>query len=163
MAVVLGLCEGLVEVDEDVVDVLDADGEADEFGADAACDLLFGSELGVSGGGGMDGEGFGVAEVGDVGKKLKGVDEFGAGFGSAFDSEDDDAAAFTTEVFLVLGELGVVGEAGEADPFDRGVVFEVFGDGEGVFAVAVHAEREGFDSLEELPGIVGGYAGTEIT
>lgn len=56
--------------------MFNADGEADEFGADAAGELLVGGELGVGGGGGVNGERFGVAEVGDVGKHLEVVDEF---------------------------------------------------------------------------------------
>lgn len=156
------MLQSLIEIGYNVVDVFDADGEADEFGADAACQLLFSVELGVGGGGRVDGEGFGVAEVGNVGEHLEGVDEFGTSFGSAFDAEDDDAAAFAAEVFLVLGVFGIVFEAGEADPFDTGVIFEMLGDGEGVFAMALHAEREGFDALEELPGVIGRDAGSEV-
>ena len=142
--------------------MLDADGEADKFRLDAAGDLLLGGELGMGGGGMVDGEGFGVTEVGNVGEELEGVDEFGAGFCATFDAEDDDAAAFAAEVFFVFGEFGIVGETGEADPFDRRVVFEMLCDGEGVFAVAVHTEGEGFDALEELPGVVRGDAGAEV-
>jgi len=158
----LSFCEGLIEVGEEVVEVFDTDGKADEFGFDAAGELLLGGELGVCRGGGVNGERFGVAEVGDVGEKLKGVDELGSGFCSSFDAEDDDAAAFAAKVFFVLGELGVIGEAGEADPIDGRVVLEMLGDGEGVVAVAFHAEGKGFDSLQELPGVVRRDAGTEI-
>ena len=35
------LCHGLIEVCEEVVDVFDTDGEADEFGFDATGELLF--------------------------------------------------------------------------------------------------------------------------
>tara|TARA_B110000305_G_scaffold87231_1_gene98343 strand:+ start:4018 stop:4563 length:546 start_codon:yes stop_codon:yes gene_type:complete len=152
----------LVEVGEDVVDVLDADGEADEFGLDAAGELLFGGELGVSGGGGMDRERFGVSKVGDVGEHFQRVDELGSCFGSTFDSEDHDTAAFSAEILLVLGKLGIVFETREADPLDLRVVLEMLSDREGVFAVTVHAEWKSFDALKELPRVIGRDAGTEI-
>ena len=59
--------DGLVEVGEDVADVLGADGEANHLGRDAGVGLLLDGELRVGGGGGMDDEGFGVADVGDMG------------------------------------------------------------------------------------------------
>ena len=63
-----GSGEGLIDVGEDVVDVLDADGEAYEFGGDASGGLLLGSELRMCGGGGMNGEAACVADVGQVGE-----------------------------------------------------------------------------------------------
>ena len=157
------LRKGLVEIGQDVVDVLDADGEADEFWFDAAGELLLGGKLGVGRGGWVNGEGFGVSEIGDVGEELESVDELCSGVCSAFDSKDDYAATLAAKVFFVFSELGVVRQAREADPFDVGVVLEVFGDGEGVFAVAIHAKGEGFDSLKELPGVVRGDTGTEVS
>ena len=156
------MLKSLIEVGEDVVDVLDAYGEADEFGFDASRELLFCGELGVSCGCWMDRERLGISEVGDVGEHFQRVDELGSRFGSTFDSEDHDTATFSAEILLVLGKLGVVFETREADPLDLRVVLKILGDREGVFAVTVHAERKSFDALEELPRVIGRDAGTEI-
>ena len=160
------LCGGggecLVDVGEDVVDVLDADGEAYEFGGDASGGLLFGGELGMGGSGRMNGEAAGVADVGQVGEQLKLVDKLLTGLGATFDAEDDHGAAFAAEVLLVEGVHWIGLEAGEADPLNGVVRLKVCGDGVGVLAVALHAEGQGLDALEELPGIIGCDAGAEV-
>ena len=110
--------------------MLDPDGEANKFGFDAAGELLLGSELGMSRGCRVDSKRFGVTKVGNVGEYLERVDELGAGFGSAFDSEDDDTTTFTPEIFLVLLEFRIVGKSREADPFDTWMGLQMLGDGE---------------------------------
>src|SRR6202041_2675061 len=47
----------------DVVDVLDADGQADRLRPDAGLHQLLAGQLAVGGGGRMDGEGLGVAQI----------------------------------------------------------------------------------------------------
>jgi hypothetical protein len=64
----------VVEVVDDVGDVFDADREADEVGGDAGGGLLFVGELLVGGGGGVDDERLGVADVGEEGEELDVVD-----------------------------------------------------------------------------------------
>ncbi len=158
----LCLGKGLVEVGEDVVDMLNADGEADKFWADTTGELLLGGELRMGRGGRVNRQRLGVTKVGNVGEQLERVDKLCSRFCSTFNSKDNNASTFTAEVFLVFGEFRIVLEPGEADPFDAGVTLEMFGDCEGVFAVAFHAERQGFDALEKLPGIVGRDAGSEV-
>ena len=48
--------DGLVEIGDDVANIFDADGEADEFRTDAGRVLLLYGELLVGGRGGMDDE-----------------------------------------------------------------------------------------------------------
>src|SRR5580698_8770723 len=55
--------ERLVEIRENVVDVLDADAQADASRTDARGELLLGVHLTVGGGGRVTGERFRVAEV----------------------------------------------------------------------------------------------------
>ena len=57
-----GAVEGLREVGEDVVDVLDADREADVAGADAGRELLFRGELAVGRAGRVDRQRTGIAD-----------------------------------------------------------------------------------------------------
>ena len=58
--------ERLIDVRKDVVDVLDADGDAYHFRRDAGCGLCLGAELGMRGAGRVDGERFRIADVGKV-------------------------------------------------------------------------------------------------
>jgi len=58
-------------------------------------------------------------------------------------------------VLLREAVAGVGFQSGVIDPGDLGVGLEEVADGEGVFAVGLHAEVEGFESLEEGPGIEG--------
>lgn len=143
--------------------MLDADGEANEFGGDASGCLLIGAELRMGRGSRVNGEAAGVADIGQMGEKLKLVDKLWPGLGTAFDAEDDHGAAFTAEVLLVEVVHGVVFETGEANPLDGIVRLQVGRDGVGVLAVALHTEGQRLDALEELPGVIGGDAGTEVT
>ena len=110
----------------------------------------------------MNRETLGIADVGEVGEHFQALDEGLAGFAAALDAEHDHGAAFALEVLLVALELRIVFEAGKAHPLDVGVRFQVPGDSEGVLAVAIHAQRQGFNALKELPGIVRGDAGSEV-
>ena len=62
----LDRCQSLFEVFENVVDVFDADGEANEFGGNSTSELLFPGELGVRRCRRMNREGFGVSDIGKV-------------------------------------------------------------------------------------------------
>ena len=60
----------LVQIGKDVANVLDADGEAHQFGSYAGLSLLRHAELLVRGGGGMDDQRLGVADVGQMREEL---------------------------------------------------------------------------------------------
>ena len=152
----------MVNVGEDVVDVLDADAESNQSRGDARSGLLLIAELGVGRGGGMNGEGTGVADVGEVGEEFEALDKLLTGFLAACDLEDDHGAAFAFEVFEVLVVFGVGFEAGKTNRSDAGLVLEVAGDSVGVFAVAFHAQRQGFDALQGDPGVVRRKGGAEV-
>ena len=147
--------EGVVKGADDVIDVLESDGEADEFGLESGLALILVGELGVGGGGGVDDEALGVADVGEEAEELDVVDESDTLGAAALDAEDDHAAGAVGEVLLGEGVGGVGGESGIADPGDLRMVAEILGDLEGVGAVALHAEGKGLDALEEDPGGVG--------
>ena len=63
-------CEGLLEVGDDVLHILEADREPHHFRPGAGLDLLGVGELAVGGGGGMDDERARVADIGKVREKL---------------------------------------------------------------------------------------------
>mmetsp|Transcript_7243 Transcript_7243/g.18419 ORF Transcript_7243/g.18419 Transcript_7243/m.18419 type:complete len:464 (-) Transcript_7243:43-1434(-) len=154
----------LVEVLEDVSDGLEADAEAHHLRRDAARLLLLGVHLRVRGGGRVDGERARVAHVGHVAHQLQRVDERPARGGAVrrLDAEDHHGPALALEVLEVLLVLGVVLQAGVLDPRHLGVRLEVRGHLEGVLAVALHAQGQRLDALEELPGVVGRDAPAEV-
>ncbi len=67
--------EGLIEVPDDVLRVLQADGDADQVGAHAGGDELFLGELAMRRGGRVDDQGAGIADVGEMGRELQVLDE----------------------------------------------------------------------------------------
>src|ERR1700761_2315008 len=70
-----GFGQSLVDVVDDVVDVLDADGQADRLRPDAGLHQLLVGQLAVGGGGRMDGEGFGVAQIEQPLDELERIEE----------------------------------------------------------------------------------------
>jgi len=149
----------LIEVGEDVVDVFDADAEANHFRGHAGFLLLGRAHLPMRGGGGMASERFGVAEIDEAFEELEGVVEFFGSFKSALDAEGENRAGATVEIFL--GELVVrgIGGAGVIDPGDASVVGEEFGDAAAIFHVTFDAERDGLDALQEQEGAERGKSG----
>src|SRR4051812_43146043 len=75
MSGALRCAEAGLEVGQDVLDALQADGEADEAGRDAGRQLLLGGELGVRGRGRVDHQAPHVTDVGHVAVQLEGLDE----------------------------------------------------------------------------------------
>ncbi len=102
----------LLQVGDDVVDVLGADGEADGVLVDALVLQLGLVQLGVGGGGGVYHQRLHVGHVGQQGKDGQVVDEL-VGLGlAALDVEGEDGSAAVGEVLLIQGVVGVVGQAG---------------------------------------------------
>ena len=149
----VGCLNGLVEIGDDVANVLDADRQADEFGRDAGCGLLLYGELLVGGGGRMNDEGLGVADVGNERKKFEGVDELLARFVTTLDAEGDERALAVGQVFLRARVVGAGVEAGVVDPIDAGMLLKMLGDGEGILGVALEAEVERLNPLQKQEGV----------
>ena len=110
-------------------------------------------ELLVRGGGGVDDQRLGVADVGQQGEQLDGVDELLARFEAALDAEGDQRALAVGHV--LLGAVVVLAglEAGVVDPLDAGVRFEMLGHGEGVLGVALHAQVQRLEALQKQEGV----------
>src|SRR5690606_15415301 len=92
--------QGLREVGENVVDMLNADRQADHVFRHAGCRELFRVELAVRGRGRVAGERLGVADVHQTQNQLQGVNEPGAGFAATLDAEGQNAGGFSSHVFL---------------------------------------------------------------
>src|SRR5208282_4707596 len=87
-----------LDIGDDVVDVLDADGETHIAVGYAGCVQLMRVELRMRGGGGMDRQAARVADVGDVIEHLQRVDEAAAGFAAAGEFEADETAQAALEI-----------------------------------------------------------------
>ena len=81
-----------LEVGQDVVERLDAHGQAHEVVGDPGGDLLLGLELRVRRGRRVDGQAAHVADVGEVAEQLERVDELLARLEPALDPEREDRA-----------------------------------------------------------------------
>ena len=93
--------EALLQVGEDVVDVLGADGEADGIGLDALVKELLGGELGMGGGGGVDDQALHVGHVGQQGEDLQTVNELVGLSLAALDLKGEDGRRALGEVLFV--------------------------------------------------------------
>ena len=116
----------------------------------------------MRGRGRMDGQALGITHVGQMGKKLQRLDELLPGCGAALDAEDDHGSPLAVEILLVEFMVRIVGQPGITDPCDVRVFLQVLGDRQRVGAVFLHAQRQGFDALQEEPRVVRREAGTEI-
>ena len=132
--------EGLVEVPEDIFDIFGADGKAHEIGSDTGARLLFFVELTVGSDGGVDGEGLGVADVGQVAEELQGFNELLASFSAAFDAKTEDGPGAFGQEFLASCAIRAAFEAGVSHPGDFGVFLEPFGDLLGIGDMAIDAQ-----------------------
>ena len=90
-----GACrlERLLEIGNDVVDMLDADGKPDHLRLHAGALEFFRRQLAMRGGGGMAGERFGVADVHQPLEELQRIVEALARLEAALDAEGQERAA----------------------------------------------------------------------
>ena len=129
--------EALLQVGDDVVDVLCADGQADGVGLDALIQQLLCGQLGMGGGGGMDHQALDVRHVGQQGEDLQIIDELMGLLLAALDLEGEDGSAAVGEVLLVQGVVGMIRQAGVVDLFHQGMVGQVLHDLLGVLRMAL--------------------------
>jgi hypothetical protein len=158
-----GRVESLLEVVDDVVDVLETQGDTDQVGGDTSLDLLLVGELLVGGSPGVDDEGLGVTDVGQVTAELEVVDDGADLVDVAGNTEGQDT---TESVLEVLGRVLVVGvglQTGVQNPFDERVSLEPLGEGEGVLVVALTTNGQGLETHEEEPGVERRHAWSQVT
>src|SRR5260370_30823667 len=84
--------EGLLEVGDDVVLVLDAERQADITVGDASLQLLFGRQLGMRGARRMDRQRARIADIGDMVEHLERIDEAPPGILAALQLEAEQPA-----------------------------------------------------------------------
>ena len=121
-----GDCQRLVEIGDDVVDVLDADGQAHVAGRYAAGELVGRAQLRVRGAGRVDGQRTRIADVGHVVEELERIDESRACLAALLELEADE----TTVPALEIGAraallLGVLMQARVDDACDLGMALQM--------------------------------------
>ena len=139
--------------------MLDADRQANHVFRYAGLFQLFGRELAVGGAGRVAGERFGVADVDQTRDQLQRILEARAGFAAALDAEGQQARCLAAEIAVDERLARVVGQAGIVDPFGLRVPLQEFGDFQRVFAVALHAQRQRFQPLQNQEGVERRQAG----
>ena len=159
----LDFVQCLREVGDDVFDIFDTDAEADQVRGDTGFDELFIGELTVRVACRVQHAAAGVGHVGHDANHLEAIHELDGLFTTALNAERKNAAR-ETSLELLLGEFIVLiaFEAGVVDPSHLRVVLEELGAGESVFAVARHAEVEGFKTDVQEERILRSLNGTEV-
>src|SRR6185312_10021721 len=141
--------ERLIEVGEDVVDVLDPDAQPDHLGPNAGLLLFFGGHLAVGRRRGMAGERFGVADIDEALEQLEAVIEALAGLEPSSDSEGQERAGLSAEIFLRQRVIGAVVKARIVDPGDASVVAQEVRHPGTILDMAFDPQRDRLDALEQ--------------
>ena len=115
-------CEASLEVGDDVVDVLGADGQADGVLVDLLLGQLLIGQLAVSGGSRVDDQTLDVGHICQQREDLQVVDELECFLTAALDVEGEDGSAAVGEVLLIQGVVGVIRQRGMVDLLDLGMV-----------------------------------------
>ena len=121
-----GLFQRLLYIGEDVPDILDADGEADQVGADAGLLELAVGELAVRRAGGVQHAGAQIRHMRDNRGELQTVHEFRRRLAAALDAEGNDAAGAVRHILLRERIIRAALKAGVVDPRDALVRLEEF-------------------------------------
>jgi hypothetical protein len=142
--------------------MLQSQTHADHVRGDAAADFLLVRDLLVGGTPGVDDEGLGVANVGEVEAELEVVEDGLDLVDVAGDAEGEDCAWPLGQDLLGAFLVPVRGQARVVDPDHALVGFEPLAELDGVFDVVVTPERDRLEALQEGPDVEGRHAGPEV-
>ena len=137
----------LIQIPQDVIQGFQAHRQPNHVRPDARRDLLFFRHLAMRGGGRVNDQGFGVADIGQMAQKLHPLDKFHARVQAAFDAEGQHGARPLGHVFFRQVVILIARQRGVIDVADGRVIMEKFRHGHGVFAVPVHAHMQGLQTL----------------
>ena len=101
----------------------------------------------------MSGQRLAVADVHEAGEQLQGVQETFATRTAALHTEGEQAGGAAAHEPTGQRVVGMVLEACIVHPCHCRMRLEELRHGEGVAADAIHAQRQRFDALQDLPGI----------
>lgn len=146
-------CEAYLEVGDDVVDVLGADGQADGVLVDLLLGQLRIGQLAVGGGSRMDDQALDVGHICQQREDLQVVDELECFLTASLDVEGEDGSAAVGEVLLIQGVVGVIRQRGMVDLLDLGMVGQELDDLLGVLHMALNAQAQGLGTLQQQEGV----------
>ena len=105
---------------------------------------------------------FGVSEIGQMREQADGVDELNSRLQSAFDAKTENCPEPVLHVLLGQRVGGVAGEAGIVHPIYRRVRFQELGHLQGVVAVPLNPQGEGFNSLQNQESVEGAQRRADV-
>src|SRR3972149_3735619 len=101
----------LIQIPENIFNILEANGKANEIGTDTGRSLFLWRELGMRCAGGMNGERFCVTEICNVADQFQVVNKTRAFFASAFDAEAKHRARTLGKISLCAFMVAVTWQA----------------------------------------------------
>ena len=121
-------CERLLKVGDDVLDILDTDGQTDEVGGDAGFDKLLVGELAVGRVSGMQHASVRVRDMGRDDGDLELLHKGFSSLASTPDAKGDNAAGAVRQILLREVIILVAGQTAVTDPCDLFVGLQKFRD-----------------------------------
>ena len=158
----LNLIQGLGQIRNQIVHVFGSYGQAYRALEDALVREFGLRKLGVRGGGGMDHEGFDIGHVGQQGEDFQGVDEFEGFCLASLNLEGKDGAASVGEIPLIQGVVGMAGQGRMVHLGHLGVLGEEVHHLEGILYVALYAQGQRFQPLQEDEAAHRGKGGADV-
>ncbi len=142
----LYLVEGLADVGQNVVTILDTYGEADEVGSNASLAQLLVAHLSMGMRGGMEHTGAGIGNMGNDGYEAQRVHKFDGGLAVALESEGNHSTGAVGQILLCKFVGLVAGESAIVYPCHTGVGLQELGYALGILTVAGHTQMERLQS-----------------
>ena len=143
--------------------MLNANGQANHVFADAGFFQLLRRELAMRGAGGVGGQCFGIADIDQTQNHLQRILEARAACAAALDAKIQNARGVAAHVFLHQWVVGMAGQAAVIDPMNFWVLLQKLCNLAGVFANAIHAQRQGLQPLQNQESIHGADGSPHIT
>jgi hypothetical protein len=143
--------------------VLDTNRHTDQVLGDTRGGLLLVGELLVGGGGGVDNEGLRITNVRQVGSQLQAVNNGNTSLFAALNTEREHTTESALEVLLGQLVAGVALETRVGHPRNALVLLEPPGQSQRVGGVALNAQAEGLETLDQLEGAEGVQAAADVT
>ncbi len=145
--------QGLFEIGEKIIDVLNSYGEAHVSWFDTGGKLLVYRQLRMSCRRRMDCEAARVADIGDMVEKLQGIDKPPARFKTTLQFEYDQPAVPATKIRIGAAPLFARVQRRIYNPFDRRNSGKKARDGTCILTESLHSKRQCFDSLQDQEGV----------
>jgi hypothetical protein len=118
----------LLEIGDNIVDMLYADGQPDHLRSHAGLFLLLRRHLPMRRRGRVTGERLGVTHIDQPLEQFQRVVERLSGIEAAGNAESQKRAGSPVQIFLRQRVIGIVGETGIVDPCDSRIAAQEFGD-----------------------------------